>query len=335
MESRGAAMQAMVVPQTGGPDVLELRDVPAPTPAEGEVSIDVAYAGVNYAEVMERRGDYQPADLPFVPGLEVSRRVAAVGPGVTGFEVGQTVAAMTAVGGYAEIAVAKVPLVMAIPENVDLQTAGGFSTITPTAYALLVDVARLRKGETVLVHAAAGGMGTVLGQIARYPGAGRVIGTVGSSGKIPYARRFGYDIVVEREGFVDSVRRETNGRGVDIVLDSVGDAVLTESLGMLAPLGRVVIFGNSSQSPAVHVESLALFLQNAAVMGYSIGMLRASAPAVVTRQARAALALVADGDVRIDVTGIFPLGEAREAHRRLEGGRTTGKLLLSVNRSLR
>ena len=335
MESRNATMQAVVVPQTGGPEVLELRDVPAPKPGEGEVSIHVAYAGVNYSEVMARRGDYRAADLPFVPGLEVSGHIAAVGPGVTEFEAGQAVAATMTIGGYAEVAVAKVPMVVAVPDAVDLQVAAGFPTITPTAYALLVDVARLRQGETVLVHAAAGGMGTVAGQIARYLGAGRVIGTVGSADKIPYAQRFGYELVVERQGFADAVRRETGGRGVDVVLDSVGGAVLTESLAVLAPLGRAVAFGNSSRSPAVGVESLVLWLQNAALMGYSIGTLSGSAPEVVTRQTRAALALVADGHVRIDVTEVFPLGQAPEAHRRLEGRRTTGKLLLSVNGSLR
>lgn len=335
MESQKATMQAVVVPQTGGPDVLELREVPTPMPGEGEVSIHVAYAGVNYTEIMARRGDYRAADLPFVPGHEVSGHIAAVGPGVTEFETGQAVAAMTTIGGYAEIAVARVPMVVAVPDAVDLQAAGGFPTITPTAYALLVDVARLREGETVLVHAAAGGMGTVAGQIARYLGAGRVIGTVGSTDKIPYAQRFGYDLVVEREGFAHAVHRETSGRGVDVVLDSVGGTVLTESLAVLAPLGRAVTFGNSSGSPAVRAESLALWLQNAALMGYSIGTLSVSAPEVVARQARAAMALVADGHVRIDVTDVFPLGEAREAHRRLEGRRTTGKLLLSVNTNLR
>jgi NADPH:quinone reductase len=327
-------MHAVVVPETGDPDVLELREVPAPAPGEGEVSIHVEHAGVNYSEVMARRGDLR-VDLPFVPGLEVSGHIAAVGPGVTEFEVGQAVAALTMVGGYAEVALAKVPLVVPVPDTVDLQAAAGFPTITPTAYALLVDVARLRKGETVLVHAAAGGMGTVVGQIARYLGAGRVIGTVGSAEKIPYARRFGYDLVVERAGFADAVRRETGGRGVDVVLDSVGGDVLSESLALLAPLGRAVVFGNSSGSPAVGVESLALWVQNAALMGYAIGTLATSAPQVVARQARAALALVAEGHVRIDVTDVLPLSEAGEAHRRLEGRTTTGKLLLSVHGSQR
>jgi NADPH2:quinone reductase len=325
-------MRAVVVPQTGGPEVLEVREVPAPSPGEGEVSIDVAHAGVNYSEVMARRGDLH-VDLPFVPGLEVSGHIAAVGPGVTEFEAGQAVAALTLVGGYAEVAVAKVPMVVPVPDAVDLQAAAGFPTIAPTGYALLIDVARLRQGEIVLVHAAAGGMGTVLGQVARYLRAGRVIGTVGSAHKIPYARRFGYDLVIERAGFADAVRRETGGRGVDVVLDSVGGSVLTESLAALAPLGRAVVFGNSSSSPAVGADSLALWLQNAALMGYSIGTLTDSAPEVVARQARAAMVLVAEGHVHIDVTGVFPLAEVQEAHRRLEGRLTTGKLLLSVNGS--
>jgi NADPH:quinone reductase len=148
--------------------------------------------------------------FPFIAGHEVSGHIAAVGPGVTEFEAGQAVAAMTTMGGYAEVAVAKAPMVVAIPDAVDLQAAAGFPTIAPTAYALLVDVARLREGVSVLVHAAAGGMGTAAGQAARHLGAGRVIGTVGSPGKIPlctYAQRFGYDVVVERWGFADAVPR--------------------------------------------------------------------------------------------------------------------------------
>ncbi len=323
-------MRAIYVTAAGGPDVLDERDAPAPAPGPGEVAVRVAYAGVNYAEVMGRRGDYQPAPLPFIPGFEVSGHVAALGAGVTGFAVGQRVAAMTIIGGYAEVAVAPAAMVVPVPDGVDLRTAAAFPTIAPTAYALLHEVARVRPGEAVLVHAAAGGVGTVLGQMARALGAGRVIGTVGSADKVAYAARFGYDLVLPRDGFVEGVRAATGGRGVDAAFDSVGGQVLARSFEALAPMGRVVVFGNATNAPAAPLDAYALWFGNRSLLTYSIGHLSATDPAAVARQARAAMAMVADGRVRLDVTDVLPLADAREAHRRLEGRATVGKLLLAV-----
>jgi len=329
-ESLGTYMRAMFVTTTGGPEVLQEREAPDPSPGPGEIAIAVAYAGVNFAEVMARRGDYSPAPVPFIPGFEVSGRVAALGDGVTTFFVGQLVAAMTVTGGYAEIAIASAVMVVAVPAGVDLRTAAAFPTIAPTAYALLVDVARVRAGETIVVHAAAGGVGTVVGQMARLFGASRVFGTVGSAEKIAYTRRFGYDSVFVREGWVDAVRNETGGRGVDVVLDSVGGDVLAASFDALAPLGRVVVFGNATASSAVPLDSNALWFRNVSLLTYSIGHLSATDPARVARQAQAAMAMIGDGRVHLDITDVLPLSAAATAHRRLEGRLTTGKLLLAV-----
>ena len=219
-------MRAIVINEFGGPDVLKLREISAPQPGPGQVAIQVAYAGVNYAETMARRGGLHSGLLPFVPGLEVSGHVLALGEGVEGLRIGQPVAALTGNGGYAEVALA--PAIFTFPLDissgtVDLMTAAGFPTIVPTAYDLLVHVARLQQGEVVLIHAAAGGVGIIAGQIARHLGAGHVIGTVSTPAKAAYASAFGYNTVILYDDFEQSVRELTNGRGVDIVLEAVGE----------------------------------------------------------------------------------------------------------------
>jgi NADPH2:quinone reductase len=326
-------MRAVVVTTYGGPDVLQLRDLPEPQAGPGQVVIRVAYAGVNYAEIMGRRGDYHATSLPFTPGLEVAGVISAIGEGVAGLRVGQPVAAFTGAGGYAELAVASAALTfpldtIALP--VDLAQAAAYPTIVPTAYALLAEVARIRSGESVLIHAAAGGVGTVAAQMARHLGAGLVLGTVSTNGKVAYARAFGYDQVLAREGFVEAVRALTGNHGVDVVLESIGGQVFTQSLEVLAPLGRLVIFGNATASPDQPVSPLQLQRTNKAVLGFSIGSLRTQAPQQLKAIAQQALALVAEAGIRIDITEVFPLSKAAEAHQRIESRSTTGKLLLQV-----
>jgi NADPH:quinone reductase len=326
-------MRAIVIPVTGAPEVLTPREIPAPEPGPGQVAIDVAYAGVNYAEVMLRRGDFAAGPLPIIPGYEVSGHIRALGAGVSGLRVGQPVAALTTIGGYAEVALAQEKLVFPldiVAGGLDLATAAAFPTIVPTAYALLGEVGRLRPGETVLVQAAAGGVGTIAGQLARYLGASRVIGVVGSAEKVAYAERFGYDVVLTRDAFGAAARELTGGAGVDLVLDSIGGGVFEASLEALAPLGRVVVFGNASASPPVSLSSLALFSTNRSVLGFSIGQLSAVAPERVQALSQAALPLVANGTLRIDVTDVQPLEAAAAVHTRLEQGATMGKLLLKV-----
>src|SRR5256885_3458598 len=253
-----ASVRAVAFESAGGPEVLRLRELPDPVPGPGEVLIRVAYAGLNYAEVMRRRGDFGAPHGPTVPGLEVSGHVAALGDGVDGLVLGDPVTAFTDTGGYAELAVARAALVQPLRTaagEVDLRTGGGFSCVVPTSYGLLADAARLRSGESVLVHAAAGGVGSVAGQVARALGAGLVLGTVGSEAKRDYALRFGYDEVWLREGFVERARSATSGRGIDVVLDSIGGATREQGLDALAPLGRLVVVGNASGSGDVPVSS--------------------------------------------------------------------------------
>lgn len=275
--------------------------------------------------------------LPFIPGLEVAGHIRALGEGVEGLRVGQPVAAFTMSGGYAEVALAQAILTFPLDGpggTIDLTTAAGFPTIVPTAYDLLVRVARLQRGESVLIHAAAGGVGIIAGQIARHLGAGLIIGTVSSLKKAIYARSFGYDQVILRDDFLQGVRGLTNGRGVDIVLEGVGEPARSQSLSILAPFGRLVIFGNASDGVGrpqdIPLTPGTFLAENKAIMGYSIGSLSSSAPHLVAATARQTLDLIAHSQVRIDITDILPLEQAGEAHRRLESRETTGKLLLRV-----
>ncbi|MGP9019428.1 quinone oxidoreductase family protein [Streptomyces sp. BR1] len=324
-------MRAIQVSELGGPEVLRLVEAEAPAPGPGEVAIDVAYAGVNFAEVKARSDGYRVTSLPFVPGLEVSGRVRALGAGVEGLAVGQEVAAMAEGGGYADVAVVAAATVFPVPEGVDLRTAATLPTVLPTAHALIHEVGRLRAGETVLVQGAAGGVGTVVGQLAKLAGAGAVYGVVSSEAKAAYAREHGYDDAFLTSTFAEDVRRATGGRGVDLVLDPVGGETLRRGLDALALFGRLVSYGNAGGEPAWQVGQPELYPRALSISGFSILTLAQGAPDALREIAGRAFALAADGRVKLPVTAEFPLEEAAEAHRLMEGRTSTGKLLLRVN----
>jgi len=328
-----ASMRAVFVERFGDPDVLELRETAAPVPGEREVAIDVAYAGVNYAEVMGRRGSMRYYQPPFVPGLEVSGTVRALGPGVEGLEVGQPVAALTTDGGYAEVAIAPASRTFALPAGLDLRAGAAFPVLGPTGWALVHEAARLRAGETVLVHAAAGGVGTVLGPIAKAAGAAQLLGVVSTPEKAAYASRFGYDAVFVGDGWEEAARAATGGRGVDVVFDSIGGRTRELSLELLAPMGRLVLYGNATDEPETGVSELVLRRDLRSVVGFSIVALANLDPARFRAVGEAALAGYARGELRIDVTEVVPLAQAPRAHALLEGRKSTGKLLLAVGAS--
>jgi NADPH2:quinone reductase len=323
-------MRATVVERYGGPEVLELRELDVPQPGPGEIAIDVAYAGVNYAEAMARRGALAPYRPPFVPGLEVSGHVRALGAGVAGPAVGEPVSALTTRGGYAEVAVA--PAAVTYGHETDLLTGAAMPTIVPTAWALIHELARLRPGEDVLVHAAAGGVGTVVAQVARRAGAGRVLGVTSTEEKAAYARGFGYDEVHVGPDWPEWVREATGGRGPDVVLDSIGGPTREQGFAALAPLGRIVFYGNATDEPEIGFPGGRLRTEVKSTLGWSITALAALDPSRVRRIADAAFAAVARGELRVDVTGVFALEEAARAHELIEGRRSTGKLVLRVRR---
>ncbi len=323
-------MKAIAVTAFGGPEVLQLTEVATPRPGQGQVVIRVAYAGVNFAEIMGRRGDYHASALPFVPGLEVSGHIHALGEGVEGLAIGQPVAAFTVTGGYADYVAASALLTFPLAEMIDLRTAAAFPTIVPTATALLSEVARLQPGESVLIHAASGGVGTVAVQIARLLGASKLIGVVSRAEKRAYARSFGYDDVVVQRDFVGQVRELTGGRGTDVILESIGGEVFGRSMEVLAPLGRLVLFGNASGSADIAQSVYTLQRTNKAILGFSIGSLSTQDPRRLRAIALRALQYLERGQVRIDIIDVLPLRLAGEAHRRIESRRNLGKLLLSV-----
>ncbi|MFF1515038.1 zinc-binding alcohol dehydrogenase family protein [Streptomyces sp. NPDC058305] len=322
-------MRAVEFQEYGGPEVLRVVDAAVPEPGPGQVSIDVAWTGVNFADLKARSEGYRVPRLPFVPGLEVSGRVRAVGPGVTGLRTGQEVAALTEGGAYAEVAVADAVTVFPLPSGIGLRTGATLPTVLPTAYALLHTVGRLQPGETLLVQGAAGGVGTVLGQLARAAGAGAVYGVVSAAPKAEFALGYGYDEVFVGT-FADEVRAATAGRGVDLVLDPVGGESLRLGLGSLAPFGRLVSFGNASSAEPWTVGQPELYPTGLSVAGFSILGLARTAPDALRVIAERAFETVADGTVTLPVTAEFDLEKAGDAHALMGARTSTGKLLLRV-----
>ncbi|BAC71603.1 quinone oxidoreductase [Streptomyces avermitilis] len=345
-------MKAIAFRETGGPEVLRLVELPDPQPGPGEVLIRVAYAGVNYGEVQHRLGDFGAPEGETVTGLEAAGHIAALGDGVTGpavgdgtgvsgrsfgdgdgargLSVGDAVAAyLPDGGGYAEYVVAPAAFVFPLG-GLDLRTGGGAALVLTTAYGVLAGAARIAPGETVLIHAAAGGVGSAAAQIARALGATAVYGTVGTPEKAAYAKRFGYDAVFVRDGFGDAVRAATGGRGVDIVLDPVGGPTRLAGFEVLAPFGRLAVYGEAGRHPDLRLPVLPLWKNNRTLTGYNIGDLARRDPALVRTHALAALALAAAGDLHIDITDEYALPDAPQAHRVLQSGANRGKAVLAV-----
>ncbi|MEV6227384.1 zinc-binding dehydrogenase [Saccharopolyspora shandongensis] len=324
MTNNTAQMQAITIPEFGGAEVLRFAELDVPEPGPGQVSIDVAYAGANFAEVLYRQGVVD-VPLPFVPGIEVSGRIRAVGPGVDGLRVGQPVAALTIVagGGYAEVVVTAADLVAPLDEHgPDLDLAAALPSNSTTAFLVLDRVARIEPGEKVLVHAAAGGVGSQLGQVARLLGAGRVVGTVGSPAKIDVAKRFGYDEVVLRDRF-------DNAGEFDIVVDMVGGANRRTGLDGLAPMGRLIVMGNASGAEDVGVSANELWFTNKTVSGFNLAAFSAAYPEHAGRALRRAVAAAARGDLHVQVES-RRWDQVADVHRRIETAATTGKIVLEV-----
>lgn len=323
-------MRVIEFKEYGGPEVLKTVEAVVPEPGPGQVTIDTAYAGVNFADLKARAEGYRVTALPVVPGLEVSGRIRAVGEGVTGLHIGQEVAAFLDGGGYAEVALAPAATVFPLPEGVDLRTGATLPTVLPTAHALLHEIGRLRAGESVLVQGAAGGVGTVAGQLARAAGAGTVYGVVSSEAKAEYALAHGYDEVFVGDSFADEVRRATGGRGVDLVLDAVGGETLRRGLDSLAVFGRLVSFGNAGGGEPWRVGQPELYPGSRSVAGFSILELALSDPATLRTVAERAFRAVTEGHVDLPVTAEFALSDAAEAHLLMEGRTSTGKLVLRI-----
>jgi len=323
-------MRAVVVPEYGGPEVLAVRELPEPEPGPGEVSIAVTFAGVNFTDVRNRIGDGLGA-VPFVPGVEVAGTVRALGEGVTGLRPGQPVAALTRGHGYAEVVTAAAELTVPLPENLVGRPESGSMFVTmQLSLMLLRRVARVLPEETVLLHGAAGGVGTVIGQLARHWGLRPLLGTVSDPGKTDFARRNGYSHVYTYDEFDTGVLAETGGRGVDVVLDPVGGQIRARSFELLAPFGRLVTYSNISREPEVAPDAGWMRARCVGYAGFSGGQLPQRAPELVRPSLLEAAELISAGVIDIGVSAVFPLERAADAHRLFERRSAVGKLILEV-----
>ncbi|MCL6637494.1 MAG: quinone oxidoreductase [Alicyclobacillus sp.] len=323
-------MRAVVVTRLGGPEVLQCQEVPVPTPSADEVLIRVRALSVNYADIKAREGRYHgTGEPPFIPGLDAMGVVEAVGAEVTGVQPGQRVVAFPGQGSYAEYIVAKAALTYPVPDTVDDATAAACPTVALTAYELLHRVARLQSGESVLVYAAAGGVGTTALQLAKLAGAGLVIGAVGSRAKEEVARRFGADkvVVYTEEPVADRVLAWTEGRGVDVILDSVAGPTFPANLQCLARFGRLAVFGNAGGPPG-QVLTSDLHSSCRSVLGYSMGTTRRYWPDSLRTSALTVLNLLGEGKLQMHISAQFPLEAASEAHALVASRQSTGKVLL-------
>jgi NADPH2:quinone reductase len=321
-------MHAIVVPRTGDASVLEWTERPDPKPGPSEVSIRVTLTGVNYADIMRRRGGYRGGPPPFVPGLDCVGTVTAVGSGVTGITVGQRVAAFPEDGGYTEIAIARDVLTYPLPDGVPDEAAASL-TMLVTAYNTLVTCARLERGETVLIHSAAGGVGSLAIQCARALGADTIVAVAGGPEKVAFAHTLGADIVVDHTTDDLAAKLEPIGGKVDVVLDAVGGETFNSTIPLLAEFGRYCIYGQASGEPG-EVFTNVLHAGNRAVLGYSTGGYRASRPERLRAGVEGAFDLVAEGLVKVIVGARYPLRDAAEAHRHVESRASHGKTLLTV-----
>jgi len=323
-------MYAIRIHKRGGPEVMIQEEIPRPTPGPGEVLIEVANAGVNYADIGQRTGAYpNQMPLPATLGYEVAGIVAELGPGVSGIMVGQRVVSHVE-GGYAEFAVASVDEVTPLPDGVDFGDATAIPVQGITADLLLENAGRLHAGEAVLVHAAAGGVGSLAVQLARQRGASLIIGSTRSAAKAETVRELGADLVINSadSDWPGEVRAATRGRGVDIVLDPIGGQATQGGLACLAPFGRLIVYGGLSDQPSPLVAQQ-LIRDCLQIGGFNTPAQR---PEDRARAAGRLVASLASGELRVLRGPTFPLSEAAAAQIALAAGLTEGKVVLAVER---
>lgn len=324
-------MHAIVIREPGPPSVLTWTEVPDPEPGPGEVLVEVAATAVNRADLMQRQGLYPPPPgaSPY-PGLECSGRVVALGSDVTGPAVGDEVCALLSGGGYAELVAVPAGQLLPVPAGVSLVAAAALPEVACTVWSNVDGVARLQPGESFLVHGGASGIGTHAIQVARRMGA-RVLCTAGSAERLERCRALGADVAIDYRGedFVERVRQETGGRGVDVILDNMGAKYLARNIAALAPNGRLACIGLQGGTKA-ELDLATLMAKRASVSATTLrGRPVAEKSAIVAAVTEHVWPWVAKGDVRPVVDRVLPLRDAAEAHRVVEAGEQVGKVVLA------
>ena len=325
-------MRAVVISEPGGPDVLQVADVPDPAAAPGEAVVEIVGAGVNRADLMQRQGLYPPPPgAPAYPGLECSGRIAALGEGVDGWAVGDEVCALLAGGGYAEKVAVPAGQLLPLPGGVSLADAAGLPEVACTVFSNVFQGAALEPEETLLVHGGASGIGTMAIQLAREQGA-RVVCTAGTQEKLDRCRELGAGLAVNynTEDFVEAVRDFTGGSGADVILDIVGAAYLARNVAALATGGRLVVIGLQGGARA-ELDLGMLLSKRASVRAATLRARPTNQKATIVAAVREQVwPLIEAGRVRAIIDRVLPLAEAPEAHRLMESGSHFGKILLAV-----
>lgn len=325
-------MTAVAIVGKGGPEVLQTRVLPVPRPGPGQILIKVAAAGVNRPDVMQRQGLYPaPKGHSEIPGLEVAGEVAATGPGAGRFGAGQKVMALVNGGGYAQYCLAEEPACLPLPSGLSMVEAGGLPETFFTVWHNVFERGRLEAGQWLLVHGGTSGIGVTAIQLAKAMGA-KVVTTAGSADKCEVCRKLGADRAVDyrTEDFVEAVKAETGGRGVDVVLDMVGGDYVERNIRCLADDGRLVniAFQKGSQ---VSLDLMRVMLKRLTITGSTLRIRPTEVKGAIARAVeKHVLPLVASGRVKVVVDSTFPLAEAPRAHARMEEGRHVGKIVLTV-----
>ncbi|MGW2899476.1 NAD(P)H-quinone oxidoreductase [Streptomyces sp. NPDC001212] len=323
-------MHAITIPEPGGPEALVWDEVPDPVPGEGEVLVEVAASAVNRADILQRQGFYNPPPgaSPY-PGLECSGRIAALGPGVSGWSVGDEVCALLAGGGYAEKVAVPAGQLLPVPDGVGLRQAAALPEVTCTVWSNVFMVAQLRPGETLLVHGGSSGIGTMAIQLARAVGA-RVAVTAGTKEKLERCAELGAEILINyrEQDFVEEIRRATNGNGADVILDNMGAKYLDRNVQALAVNGRLAIIGMQGGAKG-ELNIGTLLGKRAAISATSLRARPLGEKAAIVAAVREHVwPLFADGHVRPVVDQELPMSDAAAAHRILEESGHIGKVLL-------
>jgi len=328
-------MKALYVTGFGDPDVLQWREVPNPEPGAGEVLVKIAATAVNWTDIMEREGRYPGGPQPeFVSGHDFAGELVATGVGVSGHEIGSRVFGLMPrpPGAAADYAVMPAGWVHPTPASVSDEEAAGIASPFFTAEAAVTDMGQLQKGQTVLVQAAAGGLGSAIVQLARLYGAGTIIGTAGTPERCRRVEELGADLCVDysTEDFVAATREATGGRGADIVFDSVGGEVLGKSFDCVAPLGRIICIGATEGHSTNRFRLHTLFEKDILVGGFTLGNWWSTAPEVVDAVVRRVTAHLASRKAVVLVSKVFAAEQAADAHRYLQARQSLGRTVIAL-----
>lgn len=321
----------MIVDRFGSTENMKYVDLEIPSVNSKQVLIRVMVTSVNFADIKARYGNKGQGKLPFIPGLEASGVIEQVGDEVTSFFVGQRVMAFPQNGSYAEYIVADENLTFAIPDNMSFDVAGSCGIVSFLSYKLIADIANLHHTDKVLIHSASGGVGTTAIQIARALGAKTIIGTVGNDTKIPVALEAGANHVIcyTNENFSQRVNELTDGKGVNVVLDSIGGEITEQSVNCLSKYGRLVVFGNSSGKYG-QIQTSELHSSCRSVLGFSLGTTRKEQPEVLKDTSLQVFRMLESGQITIKISEKLPLKDASLAHQLIESRNSTGKVLLYI-----